>query len=195
MKTLTCLRPSSPRPRHQRGVVLIAALAVLLMLTLLSIGMFRSLGLEERITGNSREKQRAFYAAQSTLEYGESWLKSAGPSTPQQCSAAYPYPTICESGTTYGEPSQWTFATQDWHSSYGTPYTPAQLVTSAPASGQQLTYAMPQFAINYLGHDPANPTSYSLYQVTALGFGGSANAAAVVQSVFSLGSGVNNVGK
>jgi len=38
--------------------------------------MFRGFGLEERITGNAREKQHAFYAAQTALQYAEQQLLS-----------------------------------------------------------------------------------------------------------------------
>jgi len=47
---------------------------VLLMLTSTRVAMFRSFGLQERIAGNTREKQHAFQAAQSALQFGEWWL-------------------------------------------------------------------------------------------------------------------------
>ena len=52
----------------------------------------------------------------------------------------------------------------------------------------------PQFAITYLGQDPGTPGAY-LYQVTSLGYGGNQNAAAVVQSVYSVGGGSTVVSK
>ena len=62
----------------------------------------------------------------------------------------------------------------------------AGTVTSQLPSTQY--YTNPQFSIAYLGVDPNKAGSY-LYQVTALGFGGNPNATAVVQSVYSVGSG------
>jgi type IV pilus assembly protein PilX len=201
---LLCIHPARPtralphRQARERGIVLIAALAVLLMLTLLSIGMFRSFGLEERITGNSREKQHAFYAAQSALQYAETWLSANSTGSGVACSGASSAPTICAAPSNQNQ-QQFTYATTNWSASgsspYGTTYQPAEIVTSGSSTvTAQTVYALPQFAINYLGQDPSTAGA-SLYQVTALGFGGNANAAAVVQSVYSVKSGTTCVSK
>ena len=59
---------------HQKGFVLIAALIFLLVLSIFSIAMFRGFGLQDKVAGNIREKERAFHAAESNLEYAEWWL-------------------------------------------------------------------------------------------------------------------------
>ena len=46
----------STRDSRERGMALISAILLLLVLTILSVGMFRSFGLQERIAGNTREK-------------------------------------------------------------------------------------------------------------------------------------------
>lgn len=179
-------RSTCPAPRAQRGVVLIIAMALLLMLTLLSVGMFRGLGLEERITGNTREKQRAFYFAQSTLQYAENWLTQSGNATfGTACSttAQSATPVVCNQASALSETA---LATTEWNGSFGTPYTPPTALSalttySAPTSN-------PQFAIVYLGNDPNTSGNY-LYQVTALAYGASSNSVAVVQSVYSVGGG------
>ncbi len=198
MKTAaSVLHCAVPLRARERGVVLIAALAVLLMLTLLSIGMFRSFGLEERITGNSREKQHAFYAAESALQFGENWLISNGSGSGVLCSGATSGPTICATPTNPAQ-QQFTFATTNWSSSgtspYGTTYNQAQFTTSTSSTTAQVTTTLPQFAINYAGQDPSIPGA-NLYQVTAIGFGANANAVAVVQSVYSVSSGTVCVSK
>jgi type IV pilus assembly protein PilX len=189
-----------------RGFALIASLAVLLMLTLLSLGMFRSFGLEERITGNTREKQHAFFAAQSALQSAEGWLlsnaiqgTSGNPGTACSTTTPSPNPQICNTA-----PAQQTLATTAWNCSFGTPYSlqnlPAvtingssipQLTPQTGCSGGTLStgtvYMDPQYTISYLGPDHANPGSF-LYQVTSLGYGGNQNSVAVVQSVYSVGS-------
>ena len=201
-------QPASSRPcaPAQRGFVLIAALAVLLMLTLLSVGMFRSLGLEERITGNTREKQHAFFAAQSALQSAEAWLGAGNASQGTACSMVNPTvtPQICTLATT---PAAQALATTAWSCSYGTTYVPPSVTVNgnliqqlipetncAGATSQGTVYMDPQFAITYLGQDPASPGAY-LYQVTSLGYGGNQNAAAVVQSVYSVGGGSTVVSK
>ena len=56
------MRQVSGRGR-QHGIVLIASLLLLLVITILALAMFRSMGLGEKIAGNVREKQRALHAA------------------------------------------------------------------------------------------------------------------------------------
>ncbi|MGL1645792.1 pilus assembly PilX family protein, partial [Vibrio parahaemolyticus] len=48
------------------------------VMTILGIAMFRTLGTQERIAGNTREKQRSMYAADSAEAYAEWWLTSQG---------------------------------------------------------------------------------------------------------------------
>lgn len=175
-------------PRRQRGVVLIVALALLLTLSFLAVGMFRSLGLEERITGNTREKQHAFFAAQSALQYAEFWLSTGNAGLPSACATTSTTPQVCTQATT---PSQQTLATTEWNTNFGTTFVPPPIVVNGTPTTQMASnqyYADPQFGITYLGPDPGKPGA-SLYQVTSQGFGGNPNAVAVVQSVYSVGSG------
>jgi len=192
--THASLRHRAARRAH--GFVLIAALAVLLMLTLLSIGMFRSLGLEERIAGNTREKADAFYAAQSALQNAEAWLSAGNAGTGTACSVVAPTPTpqICTTATT---PTEQTLATTLWNATFGTTFVPPVLNVNGNVQAQMTAaqyYADPQYAITYLGPDPANANA-NLYQVTAEGFGGTQNSVAVVQSVYSVGTGTTVVSK
>src|SRR5690242_21879696 len=60
---------------HQRGMALVSSLLLLLVLTMLGVGMFRSFGLQERIAGNTRERQRALHAAIVGQSYAEWWLR------------------------------------------------------------------------------------------------------------------------
>ena len=201
-------RPMALASHSERGFVLIAAIVILLMLTLMSIGMFRSLGLEELITGNTREKEHAFYAAQSAMQYAEEQLlaSSGGQGTPCAIPTTLGANSfqIC-SNTLLAE----VFATTPWNtgspSSFGAPYAPAQQITVSATGGETAAqvstagalvstyYAAPQYAVAYLGPDPAG--NATLYQVTTLGYGGNANALAVLQSVYSIKSGTRCVSK
>jgi len=180
--------------RRTHGFVLIAALAMLLMLTLLSLGMFRSLGLEERIAGNTREKADAFYAAQSALQNAEAWLSAGNAGEATACSATSPSPTpqICSVPTTL---PQQTLATTLWNTTYGTTFVPPVVVINGNVQAQMTAaqyYANPQYSITLLGKDPSNANA-NLYQITAQGFGGTQNSVAVVQSVYSVGTGTTCV--
>lgn len=77
-------------PSRQRGIVLITSLLLLIVVTLIALSSFRSMGVQERIAGNTREKQRALQAAVSTQQYAEWWLanKSNAPIAVSATSAA-----------------------------------------------------------------------------------------------------------
>ena len=47
------MTPISP-PSHQRGIVLITSLLLLIVVTLIALSSFRSMGVQERIAGNTR---------------------------------------------------------------------------------------------------------------------------------------------
>lgn len=61
-------------PKHQRGAILIAVLAILITLTLLGLAGMRSTTLEERMVGNFQEKYLAFQAAETAARIGEGLL-------------------------------------------------------------------------------------------------------------------------
>jgi len=61
---------------RQRGLVLVSSLLLLLVVTMLALAMFRSMGLAEKISGNVREKQRALHAAVVAEQYAEWWLSN-----------------------------------------------------------------------------------------------------------------------
>jgi type IV pilus assembly protein PilX len=194
MKTAQARFTRRPAAAPQRGVVLIAALAVLLMLTLLSVSMFRSFGLEERITGNSREKAHAFYAAQTALQYAEQQLLSPTLGQPVTCGASISYVagslTVCDAATTPSQASEVspTNITGQWAAVSGsTAYSlPSSFSTASTSAGTSTyLYAPPQYVVGYLGPDPSTPGGY-LYSVTALGYGANAAASAVVTSVYSV---------
>src|ERR1700719_4629228 len=77
----------SPMKSQQRGMVWVTALLLLVVVTLLAVGMFRSFGLDEKIAGNVREKQRALSAAEMAEEYAEWWLANGLAGTPVTCAS------------------------------------------------------------------------------------------------------------
>jgi type IV pilus assembly protein PilX len=74
MNALNISRPRSA----QRGVVLISAILLLIVMTLLALGMFHSFGIQELIAGNVREKTRALQSAEAAEQYAEMWLTAPG---------------------------------------------------------------------------------------------------------------------
>ena len=56
----------------QNGAILVVSLIMLLVMTMLAVSAMRSTTLEERMGGNSRNRETAFQAAEAVLRAGES---------------------------------------------------------------------------------------------------------------------------
>jgi len=142
----------------QRGMVLITSLLLLLILTMLAVSMFRSYGVQERIAGNTRDKQRARSAAISAQQYAETWLSTTTDSLAH---------TQFTSNSINGV---------------------SNVVRSSNATGDTATqaasyYAAPMFYIAYLGAANGIPGGV-VYQIDAVGYGGTINTVAVVESTY-----------
>ncbi len=175
-----------PARRHERGMVLITSLLLLIVVTILALAMFHSFGLDEKIAGNMRDKQLALHAAESAEQYAEWWLANGKATPPVTCSGFVPYTIgqVCTSPLPNFSVTPWTA---------GVTYTTDN---RGLTNGTTMSQA-PQFYITYLG-SPALSTGLtgSLYQIDAVGYGGSANTTAVVESTYLLqiGSGTINAG-
>lgn len=63
--------------KRQRGAVLAVGLVILLVITLLGLAGIQGTSLEERMAGNSLDRQRAFQAAEAALLVGEAYLRTS----------------------------------------------------------------------------------------------------------------------
>ena len=181
-------------PRRSRGFVLIVGLLYLVVLTLLSIAMFRSFGLQERIAGNTRDKQRAFEAAQSALQYGEWWLGQGNGSSGITCTGVVNGNVVTSmrvcSNALVDPVTTWPWPVR-------TEYVPPNMTVAVGggvvALGGDINYqAKPGLYLSYLGLTPNGLAQ--LYQVTAFGSGGNADTAAIVQSTYQIKAGVKDLG-
>lgn len=71
-------RPVRIGAQTERGIVLVSAMLLLIVMTILALYMFRSNGVQELIAGNIREKQRAAQTAEGAELYAEMWLATGG---------------------------------------------------------------------------------------------------------------------
>jgi type IV pilus assembly protein PilX len=192
----------NPVATHQRGMVLIASLLLLLVVTLLAVAMFRSMGLDAKIAGNVREKQRALHAAESAQQYAEWWLTTNGNSTqaPVGCNA------VLNGNLGQGQICNTTLqalninpAILPWQisgSPVGVTYVPTGMnatgVTAAGVSAANTYATSPAFYIGIVG--PAADGQGIVYQIDAVGYGGTQNTVAIVESTYEVGSGITNRG-
>jgi type IV pilus assembly protein PilX len=178
--------------RKQRGMALISALLLLLVVTIMAISMFRSFGTQEKIAGNVREKQRALNAAVSAEQYAEQFLASGNAPSTSACSGFVLAATgqVCNSGSMPPDFTALPWTAGIWF----TPFTSNPVngvlntVNTTPTGGQgtaESYYQTPTYFITDLGFSPiAGGTGGEVYQIDALGYGGTANAVAVVESTF-----------
>lgn len=72
---MVSVKKHSPRSSsHQEGAVIIFCLVFLAILTLMGVSGMEGTILEERMSGNLRDYNMAFQAAESALKEAESWL-------------------------------------------------------------------------------------------------------------------------
>jgi type IV pilus assembly protein PilX len=168
--------PSSVR---QRGMVLVTSLLLLVVVTLLAVSMFRSFGLDEKIAGNVREKQRALSAAETAEQFAEYWLSNGNASTGIACTSLVSSSVGQVCSTALASPT-----TTPWTLGVNYLYAPSTATTmNISTSGGMGNYAhTPTFYIAYLG---ATSTG-TLYQIDAVGYGGSADSVAVVEATYAI---------
>jgi type IV pilus assembly protein PilX len=167
----------------ERGMALVAALLLLLVLTMLAVGMFRSFGLQEHIAGNTRERQRAVHAAMASQSFAEWWLRSNNGSNAQQgidCTSVTlsTTPQICTGALATPGTLPWTNFLS---------YTPPNMNVVATAGtmdayAQSTGYYIQWVSGNYVSQN----TSVNNYLIDASGYAGSTSSAAVVESEFSV---------
>jgi len=205
---------SAAAPRAQRGVALITALLLLMVITILGLSMFRSFPTQEKIAGNVREKERALHAANSALQYAEWWLMQSnnvangdivcGGGALLDANLNVNVGQICANAL-YTLPPQpaglvasvnavpWTVG----GAPVGVQYQPnGMTVGTVSANNPLLTpgdspyAAAPVFYIADLG--AAGDAQGEAYQIDAYAYGGSTNTVAVVESVYEIALGVVN---
>ena len=171
-----------------RGIALVSALLMLVVMTILGLAMFRSFGLMERMSGNTREKQRALSAASTAQTYAEWWLTAAGganASAGTACNGQTATAQVCSNALT--NPS----SVSNWVAGVTyNPLTPAgtPLFNVAAAGTLNAYAAAPLFYISYLtgSYNASTGTQTSAYQIDAAGYAGTANTVAVVESTYAV---------
>ena len=185
--------------RRQSGFILITGLLFLVVLTLLGLAMFRSSGLMDRITANTRDKQRAFEASQSALQYAEWWIAGGGGGQGFACNGLKDGNTLTNIHTCTN-PLPADYATSTLPFTNGFTYNPGgaslKVVTGgggiSSVNANDVNYAgLPGFYVEYLGLSSNGNKQY--YQVTAYGRGGNADTASVVRSTYAVATTVTPV--
>jgi type IV pilus assembly protein PilX len=200
-------RPIPSRRAQQTGLVLIASLLLLLVVTILALAMFRNTGLSEKIAGNVREKERALHAAVVAEQYAEWWLSGNATSSlaPVICNSSADInvvPTavlICSNAINPTpvslQPNPQTVPWTDgggnslgftFHPNSGS--TAMSFVPDSSGSTSNTYAGPPSFYIQYMGVGADG--GGSVYKIDAVGYGGTTLSVAVVESMYEIGASV-----
>lgn len=159
-------------PGTQRGSVLLIGFVLLLVITMLSITAMRTTALQERMSGNLRDRGTAFQAAEIALRQGEQPLRDNISFTVVPATAGYYEPTLggASPPSNLGDDSAWASNTMFATSVYGTEgNTPKFIIEKLPA---------------HVPLVPGEPVKTDQFRVSALGMGASASTKVVLQSYF-----------
>jgi type IV pilus assembly protein PilX len=165
----------------QNGFILIISLIFLVIISMLGIAMFSGVTMDEKMSGNLREKNRSLDAAQTTLNAVQGWLTirsnimmGNSVNIGVACTTSTTQPAICSNALTDPtQPDLWPFSAT---------YQPPGMSVSA-LGGVNTYSANTKYHIRFLGYDDGNPL-VGLYQITAAAYGGDSTAISVVRAVY-----------
>lgn len=165
--------------RGQRGTVLIIGLIFLAMLSLLGVAAYSVATQEERMSGNTRERIRAFESAEASLRDCESVLVTQGA-----------LPAFDGSGGAYTAPAPdqpQTYEASGWN--WKDDAKVRVMPTGASISGVALQprcilERVDQIPINE-GPNEGQPLKFLVvYRVTAVGYGANSGTSTLVQTTY-----------
>lgn len=173
--TLNTSLPREGARSAERGVALIVALVLLVVMTLLGLTAIRSVTLEEKMAGQTFDRSISFQATEAALREAEALVETNKPTPPagSGCTSG-----IC--GLAIGS------ATERWNDSAFTGWTDASSVTSSSIT------VTPQYFIEYIGNtfpcvpeDPTQATDCKRYRITARSNAGADRASVMLQSIYA----------
>jgi len=154
--------PSSASPSSQRGITLLIALIFLLMLSMLGIWGATNNTLQERMAGNSRNRDLAFEAAEAALDYAENTLTTWRTGGFDGTNGLLAYDVTRANDATY-----WR-NTANWAS-----------YRQVPVGNLNQVAEQPRYIVEKM--NPIGSVEY--YRITARGVGGDSNAVAILQTI------------
>ena len=175
-----------PTKQHQRGAVLAVSLVILLLMTLIGLSAMQSTSLEERMAGNTRDRNLAFQAAESGIRDAETFINGlvANPvRLENEFLAEGPLLDLDTLEHDYQADATWQAASS---MAYG------EAAGAAPLQGVN---SQPRYFIKHLGRvrstkemsqnsDPIPLTS--IFRITSRGTGGTDNARVTLRSHYAI---------
>lgn len=202
-------------PRNERGVALVIAMVIVLLMMLLGISSLRTVGLEEKMSGQTYDRSLAFQAAEAALRVGEAEADTQDAMSPKNqgfpnngaytdsddtCSASAI--NNCTSGSGLcAVPDK--DCTARWESSSFTGWKTMAVGSGSSTQGLKSGTAggaAPQYFVEYLGNSfacnpenscpdnsatPVDPCNCTRYRITARSNPGSGRSTVILQSIYA----------
>lgn len=153
-------QPPPPSRQTQRGAMLIIAMVFLLLITMISINIVRSTTVGEKMAGNSRDRDKAFQAAEAAMRFCLSEFEDS----------TYTGTAPLLTPATAGNPQLWEVAS-NWASDS---FSKAVTVDATGLSSQ------PRCLFEALGADSGS------YRITSRAVGASVQTVVVLQATYSV---------
>jgi len=180
MHNVATLRPG----HHQRGAALLTGLIFLVILTLLGITAARMAGLEERMSGNMRDRSLAMQAAEMALRDAERDIlgAAAGSTRSPAISGLTNFVPACTNGLCYNGVA-----------GYGTPVWTTVSMTAAPSVEYGANTAAgdiddvssdPRYLIEGIRKTPPGGGEDFYYRITVRAVGANPNTVVWLQEIF-----------
>jgi type IV pilus assembly protein PilX len=164
------------RPALQRGIALIIGLVILAVLSLIGVAAFSVATQEERMAGNSRDRIRAFEAAEVALRDCEA-LAATAPFD----GTGGTYTAPLSPAQSYTEQINWSAPAS------GAVHTVPTTTMSNPEWSQQPVCVAEQLQVQSAPVTPGVPVPQtSVVHVTALGYGLNSSTTVLLESYYAL---------
>jgi type IV pilus assembly protein PilX len=165
--------------KKQSGVVLIVSLIMLLLLTIIGITSMQVTGIEEKMSGNIRNKSLAFQSAETALRDSEVWIASRTDEPAVDAINVWALNAIDPTPT--NSTRWWHEVTNAW---WGANAIASSVTPPEVATVPYTVIEFKHFASDTLIIGTTNTTpGMNFYQVTSRGTGGNDKARIMLQSV------------
>lgn len=151
---------------QQRGVVLIVALVMLLLLTIIGVTAMTTNTLEERMTGNLKDKNTSLQAGEAGLREAETVVLQLPPPIGRGPQASL-YPDLSQQTNAWWQTNGTEFGTGGATDLYGV--------------GNDPRYVVELISITPDSKESSESGGVAFYRVTARGTGGSDDTQSIVQ--------------
>jgi len=168
-------------PRKQAGVTLIVALIFLAVLALLGIVAAQNSGLEERMAGNTRNRDLAFQAAESALTYVNNNLTSGANISAMAFGATT---GLVDGSNCVPTTSATCYLTRG--NSYWKSYAWSLANARQPTGTINQVASQPLYVVEKLPNAVCSATAVGCFRATARGIGGESNAVVILQAIYAI---------